>query len=147
MSLTPEQRTALAADIAANAATINGVAISTLPHTADNAFAVALWYSQFVSPDYTGGFAGAGRKTATVTSQQNNTNNERDWAIADLTWNTLGGAVNNTLGGCAVVWENTNDAGSTPIAFLDFTDFTTNGSDVTLSFLALASRGNLRIAA
>lgn len=104
--------------------------------------------SEATCTGYTGGFGGAGRKVATVTSQQNNTQNEWDWAIANLTWTGLGGAVNNTLIGAAIIKEVTNDAGSFPVAYFEFSSsFTTNGSDVTLSFLALASRGNLRIAA
>lgn len=104
--------------------------------------------SECDATNYAGGFGGGGRKTVTVTSQQNNTNNEYDWAIADLTWTALGGAANNTLIGAALIKEITNDAGSLPIAYFEFgSSFTTNGSDVTLDFLALGSRGNMRIAA
>lgn len=113
----------------------------------DETSVTALAAAECDATNYTGGFGGGGRKTATVTSQQNTASNRWDWAIADLTWSALGGASNNTLGGCALVFPNTNDAGSTPIAFFDFTDFTTNGSDVTLDFTALASGGNLRMAA
>ena len=56
MSLTTQQTAALKADLAANAnqVTIGGVptAISAVPHTADNAFAVAAWYNQSASPAY-----------------------------------------------------------------------------------------------
>lgn len=98
--------------------------------------------------NYVGGFGGAGRKTVTVTSQQNDTNNRRDWAISDTTWTALGGATNNTLEAAALVFELTNDAASIPVVYFDFSggDFTTNGSDVLLDFLALGSGGNARIA-
>lgn len=113
----------------------------------DDASLTPLAAAECDATNYTGGFSGSGRKTASITSQQNDTSNRYEWAIADLTWTALGGASNNTLGGCALVWENTNDAGSIPVAFFDFTDFTTNGSDVTLDFTALGSGGNIRIAA
>lgn len=119
----------------------------TYTYDPDTASLTALAAAECNATNYTGGFAGAGRKTATITSQQNTVSNRWDWAIADLTWTALGGAANNTLGGCALVFENTNDASSIPIAFFDFTDFTTNGSDVTLDFATLASGGNLRLAA
>lgn len=108
----------------------------------------ALAAAECDATNYTGGFGGGGRKTATITSQQNDTSNRYEWAIADLTWTALGGASNNTLGGCALVFETGgNDASSIAVAFFDFTDFTTNGSDVTLDFAALGSGGNARIAA
>lgn len=52
MPLTSAQLTTLGQDIAANSATINGVAISALPHTQDNAFDVAAWYNVTANPDY-----------------------------------------------------------------------------------------------
>lgn len=54
MPLTAEQRTTLAAHIAANTATAPGTSgqIKDLPFTADNAFAVARWYNLVASPTY-----------------------------------------------------------------------------------------------
>ena len=54
MPLTPAQVAALATDIAANTATAPGTqgAIKDLPHTPDNAFAVALWYNLTVGSAY-----------------------------------------------------------------------------------------------
>lgn len=120
---------------------------STYTFDPDQTDVTTLAASECDATNYTGGFGGSGRKTATITSAQDNANNEYHWAIADLTWTALGGASNNTLGGAALIKEVTNDAGSIPIAFFSFTPFTTNGGDVTLDFLALGSRGNLRIAA
>jgi hypothetical protein len=52
MPLTPDQLTTLGAHIAANANTIGGVAISELPHTPDNAVAVAEWYNLTAAPAF-----------------------------------------------------------------------------------------------
>jgi hypothetical protein len=94
---------------------------------------------------YTGGFAGAGRKTVTITGQANNTNNRADFAIADLTWTALG--TGDTIDTAFLCKEITNDAGSKLIASFDLTNTPTNGGDITLDFLALGSGGNLRFAA
>lgn len=92
---------------------------------------------------YVGGFAGAGRKSATVSVSEQTANNRAVVIIADLTWTGLGGATNNTLGGCALVREVTNDTASIPIAWLQFTaNLTTNGSDVLVDFDGVD--GNIR---
>lgn len=93
---------------------------------------------------YTGGFAGAGRKSATVTLTEQTANNRVVVKIADLTWTALGGAANNTLGGAVLLREITNDAASIPIAFFDFTDVATNGGDVTVDMDG--TDGNIRFA-
>lgn len=103
-------------------------------------------FNELVATSYTGGFAGAGRKTLTITGGENDTNNRADFAIADVTWTALGGGVNDTIGGAILIKEGTNDTDSRLIAFFDLTDTPTNGSDVTLDFNALGSGGNLRIA-
>lgn len=85
--------------------------------------------------NYTGGFAGAGRKTATLTSAEDDTNNRANIAITgSLTWTALGGASNNTVAAALLVREITNDAGSTVVAFLDLTDTPTNGGDFVLTW-------------
>jgi hypothetical protein len=92
---------------------------------------------------YTGGFGGAGRKTASVTLTEQTANNRDVDIITDLTWAALGGATNNTLGGCAWVREVTNDAASIPIAWFQFSaNLTTNGSDVLVDFDG--TNGNLQ---
>lgn len=84
---------------------------------------------------YTGGFAGADRKTlASKTITQDDTNNRSVYDAADPSAWTLGGASNNTVGGAIVYKHLTNDAGSTPLFFVDFTDTATNGSTFTLVF-------------
>lgn len=51
--MTPAQLATLKADIAANANQINGVAIKDMPNNSDASFAIADWYNQNVSPNYT----------------------------------------------------------------------------------------------
>lgn len=94
---------------------------------------------------YTRAWGGAGRKTATVTLQANNTNNRVDAAIADLTWTALG--TGQTIGGAVLIKEGAaNDTQSIPIAFFDLSDMATTGGNVTLAFTALGSGGDLRVA-
>jgi len=52
MALTPAQLPTLKTDLSTNTNEINGVQIKDLPHTADNALAVAAWYNTINSPDY-----------------------------------------------------------------------------------------------
>lgn len=104
-------------------------------------------HNEIVATNYTAGFGGAGRKTVTITGQENDTNNRADFALADVTWTALGGASNDTIGGAILIKENTNDTDSRLIAFFDLTDTPTNGSDITLDFNTLAAGGNLRFSA
>jgi hypothetical protein len=105
-------------------------------------------YCEISATNYTGGYGGGGRKTATITGQVNNTSNRADFAIADLTWTALGGATNDTVGGAILVRETGGaDTSARLVAFFDLTDTPTNGSDILLDFTALASGGNIRFAA
>lgn len=56
MSLSESQKTTLSSDIANNTNTINGTQIKDLPQTADNAFAVAIWYNSTASPNFFGNY-------------------------------------------------------------------------------------------
>jgi hypothetical protein len=94
---------------------------------------------------YTRGFAGAGRKTVTITGQANNTDNRGDFAVADLTWSTLGAG--DTIAYLILVQEVSADTDSKLIAAFDVTDTPTNGGDVTFDYNTLAAGGNLRFAA
>jgi len=88
---------------------------------------------------YTGGFAGAGRKTLaskTVTADDTN-----DWASLDAadftggtTWSALGAG--ETIEAAVFVEEITNDAASRLLIYLDPGNLATNGSDMDLSFHA-----------
>lgn len=111
----------------------------------DHDFVNDISANEISATNYTGGFGGGGRKTATVTMQASTANNRVEIAIADLTWTALGGALNDTVGAAVVIHEITNDAASIPIAYLDFTDTPTNGGNFTLDFTALGSGGNMRI--
>lgn len=92
---------------------------------------------------YAGGFSGAGRKTATVTLTEQTANNRVVTIFTDLTWTSLGGASNNTLGYAIWLREVTNDAASIPLSFLQFSsNVTTNGSDVLVDFDG--TNGNVR---
>lgn len=96
--------------------------------------------------NYTRGWGGAGRKTATVTLQANNTNNRVDIAIGDLTWTSLGGASNQTINGATLIREGgASDTDSIPLANFDLANTITNGGDVTLDFATLGAGGNIQI--
>ncbi len=104
-------------------------------------------FNEIVATNYTGGYAGAGRKTASVTLQVNDTDNRVDIAIGDLTWTSLGGASNDTPAAAILAFETGGaDTTTVPIAYLDFTDTPTNGGNFTLDFATLAAGGNLQIA-
>ena len=92
--------------------------------------------------NYTGGFAGAGRKTATVTPSEDDANNRGDADIGNLTWTAIGGVAEGNVGGAILVKEITNDAASRVIAFFDLTTTALNGSDLILDFAA--NDGDLR---
>jgi hypothetical protein len=111
----------------------------------DDEFISDLGAVEIVATNYVGGFGGAGRKTAVVTGQANVTADRAEWAIADLTWLTIGGAANDTIGGAVLVKEIVNDAGSPVIVFFDIADINTNGGNITFDFLDLAAGGNIRI--
>lgn len=102
-------------------------------------------FCELSATNYTGGYGGGGRKTATVTRTVNTTAGRIEYAIDDVTWTSLGGASNDTIGGAILVKEITNDAASRLIAFFDVTDTTTPAQDTQLDFRTLANGGNLRI--
>lgn len=92
---------------------------------------------------YTGGFSGAGRKSATITLTEQTASNRVVAIITDLTWSALGGASNNTLAYAVWLREITNDASSVPLAALQFSsNVTTNGSDIAVDFDG--TNGNVR---
>lgn len=99
---------------------------------------------EITATNYAPGFAGAGRKTVALTHQYSSGGSRIEIAIPDTTWTALGGAANDTVGGVVLYKHLTNDGASIPLAFFDFADFTTNGGDFTLNFLALGAGGNIR---
>lgn len=98
-------------------------------------------YCELVATDYTGGFGGAGRKTATITAQWDATNDRVEIVITDLTWTGLGGATNDTVTHALLIWENTDDTDGRLIACWDITNTTTNNTDFTLDF---STEGNIQ---
>lgn len=124
-------------------ATKIGLAKSTYSPDPDESALTTFASSEADCTGYTGGFAGAGRKSATVTLTEQTASNRVVSIIADLTWTALGGASNNTLGFAVWLREITNDAASVPIAYLAFaSNITTNGSDITVDFDG--TNGNVR---
>lgn len=103
-------------------------------------------FCELVATNYTGGFAGAGRKTATIADSVDNTNDRAILTITDLTWTALGGASNDTVTAGILIKEITNDTLSRLVCYIDFTNTATNGSDFTLDFPASGSGGSIRFA-
>jgi len=102
-------------------------------------------YNEITATNYTGGYGGAGRKTATVTRTINTTNDRIDYSFDSETWSSLGGASNDTVAAAILVKEITNDTASRLIAYIDFTDKLTSGNDITLNMTSAGAGGNLRI--
>lgn len=81
----------------------------------------------------------------------NNAMNRADIGIDDLTWNALGGVVNDTVAWLVlyVHTDNANDASNIPLAYFQITGgddgYLTNGSDFLIDFIAQASGGNLQV--
>ena len=82
---------------------------------------------------YTGGFAGAGRKTlASKTLTVTDASDLFAFDAADVSFGALG--TGSTIGGGVITKEITNDAASPIIAFNGITNTPTNGSSVTFQF-------------
>lgn len=66
------------------------------------------------------------------------TANDRAEFSADATvvWSPLGGASNDTIGALILYKHVTNDTDSIPIAYIELSDTTTNGGDITVSWNA-----------
>ncbi len=95
--------------------------------------------------NYTRGWGGAGRKTATISLQT--ATGQVQVVITDLTWTSLGGASNQTIDGATLIKEGgANDTTSIPIVDFDVTNKSTNGGNVTLDFATGGAGGNVQIA-
>lgn len=111
---------------------------SYTPNVDDN-FMSGISSNECSATNYTGGFAGAGRKSlSSLTVTEDDTNDRGVWDAADpATWTALGGGTNNTLRYVAVIQEITNDAASPVICVLDMqADKATNGGDFSVQFSA-----------
>ena len=103
-------------------------------------------FNEISATNYTGGYGGGGRKTATITGNTvDNTNNRAYLTIDDLTWSALGGAANATVGALILVKEITNDAASRLIAYLGITNRATDGNDFPINFPSAGEGGSLQI--
>jgi hypothetical protein len=91
--------------------------------------------AEIVATNYTGGHAGAGRKTIGTKSVNPDDTNDRATLVGTIpTWTALGGATNDTVGAAVIFQELASDAASIPIAYFDISpDVPTNGSDFSLS--------------
>lgn len=91
--------------------------------------------AEITATNYTGGFGGAGRKSAARSVSVDSTNHVvRIIFAADFSWTALGGATNDTIAAAVLVKEGTSDADSRLIAYFNLaTALTTNGSDITLT--------------
>lgn len=103
-----------------------------------------LHHNELVATNYTGGFGGAGRKTATIAISEDGTNTRVVLTFTSITWTALGGATNDTVAAAALIRESGNDTTSVPIAYFDITDTPTNGSDFTLTMATSGAGGNMR---
>lgn len=85
---------------------------------------------------YTGGFAGAGRKTlGSKAFSEDDANSRAEFdSSADMTWTSISVG---TVGGAILIREVTNDADSVVLAFMDFDpDVVTNGGNMTIQWNA-----------
>lgn len=109
---------------------------STYTFDKDHASVTPLATYEADASGYVGGFNGAGRKALASKTKTKDTANDRIvFDAADPSAWTL--AAGNTIGGAAIIREQTNDAGSTPLFFVDFTDTATNGGTFTVQFDSL----------
>lgn len=91
--------------------------------------------AEIAATNYTGGFGGAGRKSA-ARSIVNDTvaNVVRMVLSGNTTWTAIGGVTNSTIAAAVLIKEVTNDAGSIPVAYWPLAlAVTTNGSDFSLT--------------
>lgn len=74
------------------------------------------------------------RKSLTETVTTDDTNNRGVFDATDVTWTSLGGAVNDTIEAALIFKFVTNDTDSVPLIHLDLATTPTNGGDITLQF-------------
>lgn len=99
--------------------------------------------AEITATNYTRGWGGAGRKTASITITEQDANNRAVVVFSDITWTALGGATNDTVVGAILIKEGgANDTTSRLIAYWDLSDTATNGGNFVLSMDA--TNGNLR---
>lgn len=99
----------------------------------DHDFVSSASGSELSGTGYTGGFNGSGRKTlGSKTITEDDTN---DRAVYDAANPSAWTAINaGTVAAAIIIKENTSDADSDLIAYLDGSAVATNGGDLTVSF-------------
>lgn len=75
---------------------------------------------------------GTDQDLGSKTFTEDTTNDRIVYDAANPTWTAVAGG--STVGGVVIFKFVTNDAGSTPICFIDIADTATNGSDITIDF-------------
>jgi len=120
-------------DLVADSGVKVGLAKSTFADNPDDDFLNdAFSAAECDFTNYTGGFAGAGRKSISGRAFNiDDTDNEVEFDFTDPSWTSAGGASNNTIGAVVLMKEITNDAASLIVASDDVADLVTNGSDIT----------------
>ena len=75
------------------------------------------------------------RKALANEATNEDTGNDRaEFDADDIVWSSLGGETNDTIGALLVYKHVTNDTDSIPIAYIELTDTTTNGGDITVAW-------------
>jgi len=106
---------------------------NTYTFDADHAFVDDISGDELSGTGYTGGFAGAGRKTlGSKAVNQDDTNDRAEFdSTADVTWTSLD---SGTVRAAILIKEITNDAASIPIAYLDLGDEASTGGDFVIEW-------------
>lgn len=91
--------------------------------------------AEIEATNYTRGWGGSGRKAATVTIVQQDSDSRIVIRLADLVWTALGGVLNDTVEGAILIKEGgADDTTSKLIAYFDLPTTPTNGTDFTMDF-------------
>jgi hypothetical protein len=100
-------------------------------------------YYECNATNYTGGYGGAGRKTATITLSKVDVDDRVKMVFTDLTWNNLGQTVPNTICGAILLYETGGaDTSAIPLIYFDFTPAETDGGNFQIIW---ASTGQILV--
>ena len=83
-------------------------------------------------------------KTVSETDDSSTSNGFAFFNAANVTFSSLG--TGNTVGGCILFRQGTNNSDSPLIAFYDVVDTPTNGGDITIQWASAANGGVLKLA-
>lgn len=99
--------------------------------------------NELTATNYGSGFGGTGRLTASRTTVEDAANSRTRLVFSNLTWPSLGGALNDTIDAAVVVKEGTSDTDSLLIAYWPLSSTTTTGKDFVLVMDSV--NGNMQI--